>query len=204
MFDLERRPIDPREAADRHEDPLVEFRVNIGVVSTAARPAWMPPIGKGGPSAREASVYGRDPLLEPSGDPDWPWHVFDAREPAANAKLAIRLRHGIERALRDMENRSSDRAILDLRLSVAGPLENQSPGAVEELLALANGIGDRQPRDEIIAAQKRSRVPEPEIDALRGGWQPALGQLWPRFRPRRRPPDRLARLLSEARSRRLT
>jgi hypothetical protein len=200
VFDLERRRIDPREVALIHDDPRIEFRVNVGVVSPTTRPSWMPERKSARPSTREAVGRGWDEALDPHAHDGSFWFVFDARDPTANARLAARLRPGIERAVAELEARgTSDRALLDFMLRSSGPLENLAPGHAEILLALADSVGDAAVRQRIVEALQRPSVPEPDL-AARGLRRPGSGGLWPRLGPRRLAERALERLLTDARS----
>jgi hypothetical protein len=192
LVSFERRRIDPPEAATLTGDAPVEFRIQVGISVTSAPPSWQP-VRKGPPGVRDITIYSADRSLDPPAGDDW--HVFVIDDPACQAALTRLIADGLGPALHGLGDTSA-RAILDRRLSVTGPLENLSPGAAEELLAMADSAGDVALRAEIVAALDRGHVPDP-MDALRNGWVPPIGQIHPPIGPRRRTRGMLERLVRD-------
>jgi HEAT repeat protein len=155
VFAVERRRMDPREAAQAADDPRVEFRMNVGLSIPAIRPAWDTRTGP--PGMQDMTVRSPSLVLEPA-DGEF-WHVFDVEEPDGQARLAEMIRVGLPEALAALEP-SDARSVLGRKLQHVGPLENLSPFEAEELLALADLVGDAEIRMEITEALKRPRVPQ--------------------------------------------
>jgi hypothetical protein len=144
----------------------------------------------------DITMYTPDQSLEPPEDADW--HVFNANDMTAQADLTDLVSEGLPKALAALGSASA-RAVLDRRLSVTGPLQNLSPGAAEELLAMADAAGDRDLPGRISEALQRDRVADP-IDEYRQGWVPPTGRIDPPMRPGRRTRRQLDRLLSDLES----
>jgi HEAT repeat protein len=151
VFSVERRRMDPAEAAARTQDPHVEFRLDVGASVPATRPAWDDRVSQI-PSAHDVTIHSPSLALAP---PDGEfWHVFDADDEAHQAALTELIRIGLAEALETL-GRVDARRILDLRLELAGPLEDLAPGQAEELLALADDAGDVDVRNRIVEALRR-------------------------------------------------
>lgn len=161
--------------------------------------------------------YASAPALEPSAGEFW--HVFDLRDPGGATRLTDVIRAGLPQGLASLRG-LSDRALLDERLAMVGSLENLSPGAAEELLALADAVSDSGTRSRIEEALKRDPVPDgreeelehamrtlqealPEGVRIESHADPGPGSLMPRFKPGRRTAKRRAKLLSDLASTRI-
>ena len=107
LFNLERRHIDPGEARLVGEDPAVEFRVNVGVASLAARPTWAPPRGTRPPTIPDLTILGGHPRLHPDAGAFRP--LFRADHAEAASALAERIGEGLDGALRGLEGGVSTR-----------------------------------------------------------------------------------------------
>jgi HEAT repeat protein len=161
VFALERRRMDPGEAAAAAADRTVDFRVLIGLAIPASRPAW--DTRKGPPGMHDLTLLSPTPVLEP---PDGePWHAFDSEDKAAGRDLTEFIRAGLPIALAAL-GPADVQAVLDTKMAYAGPLENLSPGAAEELLALADLAGETDVRQQITGALRRPPVPDPDRDHL--------------------------------------
>lgn len=159
VFALERRRMDPWEAVASATDRVVDFRVMVGFAIPAIRPAW--DTRKGPPGMHDFTMYAPTPVLEP---PDGePWHVFDSEDSASHERLTEFIRAGLPSALESL-GPPDPRAILDAKVAYAGPLENLSPGAAEELLALSDLASADDVRIDISEALGRPRVPDPDRD----------------------------------------
>ena len=215
VFALERRRIDPIEAAVFAGDSQIPFRVHLGVATEATRPAWRP--GRSGPPgmydiAMRAPTFALEP---PEGEF---WHTFDAADERGQRRLVERLASGLDDALAALGD-TTMRSLLELRLAASGPLENLSPGAAEELLALADAAADPTARGRIEEAMRRAPVPDesrpspdelyemlqqsfPEANVMIAHRVPEPGSLFPTFRPRRRTAKRRDQLLADLASKR--
>jgi len=147
----------------------------------------------------DITMYSPDESLAPANGASW--HVFSAIDKANQAALTKLLSKGLPRALAALGNTSAA-ALLERRLSISEPLENLSPGAVEELLAMAEAAGDRDFPRRISEAMLREPIPD-AIDELRRGWVPPIGRIDAPLRPGRRTRRQLDRLLSDLVSDRL-
>lgn len=161
LFGLERRRKDPWEARTAAAEPIVDFRMMVGFAIPSLRPAW--DTRKGPPGMHDCTLYAPTTVLEPPEGEFW--HVFDPADESSVAHLTETVRRGLPQALEAL-GPADARAVLDAKLPFMGPLENLSPGAAEELLALADLAGAPDVREAITAALKRPRVPDPERDRL--------------------------------------
>lgn len=156
LFALERRRIEPEEARSRAAQPLVDFRMSVGVHQPATRPAW-DDRKPGPPGMYDIGARSPSRALEPQ-EGAW-WHIFDASDPTSGDRLAEVIRDGLPKALAAL-GRVDARALLDRKLEWAGPLENLSPALAEELLALAAEADADDVRAAIVAALRRDPVPD--------------------------------------------
>ena len=154
VFGVERRRLDPREAAERTDDPQVEFRLNVGASLGASRPAW-DDRENGTPNQLDLTVRAPSLALEPAEGESW--HIFRVGDVEGQATLTALIREGLPKALSALGSPSA-RRILDMKLAFAGPLEDLAPGHAEELLSLADEAGDHDLRARIVDALKRHRV----------------------------------------------
>ena len=210
VFAIERRRLDPREASRAAGQRQVEFRLIVGFAVPATRLAW--DRRSGPPGMHDVAMHAPTRVFEPPVGRFW--HVFDIDDVAGQERMTRLIGAGLGEALHAL-GEPDPRAILIRKRAHMGPLENLSPGAAGELLALADLAGEPDMRIEIAEALKRPRVADPEREqALRGlmersaeAFGPAAQVLIPRRRPddeitlplagRRRTPTIRARLISE-------
>ena len=206
VFGLERRHLDPEEAMALTDDPVVEFRFNVGASLTPVRPAWD---GRKAntPNQLDLTVHAPSLALQPAdGDP---WHVFRVGDVAGQTRLAREVETGLPTALAAL-GRPSARAALEQKLAYSGPLEDLAPGHAKELLKLADAAGASDLRASIVAALNRDPItPEreryaDEIGNLFGPGvsveaitSPADDEIWPPTRPGPRLAKTKARLLAD-------
>jgi hypothetical protein len=160
VFAIERRRLDPQEAAARTTDPRVEFRLIVGINISATRRAWDEREGDA-PALWDLNVHAPSLALWPEDGEQW--HVFDTEDVDSQTRLTELIRVGLGESLEAL-GRADARRVLDLKLAYCGPLRDLAPGQAEELLALAAEAGDTDLRARIIAALKEDLVREPWED----------------------------------------
>ena len=157
LFALERRRIDPHEAAAGDAGPIVEFRMIVGAQVPATRPAWDERKNRA-PGMYDIGPRSPSLALEPQ-EGTW-WHSFDADDVDAQARLEELIRIGLPEALSALGAVDAG-TILERKLASFGPLENLAPGHAEELLALSDEAGAGDVRRAIVEALRRDPVPDP-------------------------------------------
>lgn len=161
VFALERRRMDPWEAAASATYSAVDFRILVGFAIPAIRASW--DTRKGPPGMHDFTIHAPTTSLRPPDAADW--HIFNAEDLGGQNRLTELIRTGLPVALEAL-GPPDERAILVTKLGFARPLENLSPAEAEELLALADLAGAPELRDEISSALRRPRIPDPEQDRL--------------------------------------
>jgi hypothetical protein len=206
VFGLERRHLDPGEAMALTDDPVVEFRFNVGASLPTVRPAWVDPRASA-PNQLDLTIHAPSLALQPAdGDS---WHVFRVGDAAAQAGLARQVETGLPAALAAL-GRTTARAVLEQKLAYSGPLEDLAPGHAEELLKLADAAGASDVRASIVAGLKRDPVTSErerytdEVGDLFGPGvsvevmtPPGEDEIGPRIRPIRRLAKTKAKLLAD-------
>lgn len=211
VFAIERRRLDPAEAAWSTDARHIDFRFIVGLDIPVARPGFVDQ--DRAPGIHDISTRAPSLALEPRDGALW--FRFDATDQADQQALTEVVARGLPQALRAL-GQADARAVLERRLASAGPLENLAPGHAEELLALAAEAGATDVRGLIVEALQRDPVPDPtrpswdelvrETEELFGADNvyavpmPADDEIWEPLRPGRRTAKRRERYLADLRA----